>query len=381
MRFDISPTQQELIRQVRAGSDGILDGPLDRDPGADELRAAWQVAASRGLTGLCLPVEHGGRGLGALDTALCLEAMGAGILDTGFTFGIAAHLLACGVAIRDFASERIRAKLLPALTTGGWIAANAMTEAGAGSNVSSLRTTALRDGSTYVLNGSKSFVSNGPIADVLVVYAMTNPSAGYLGISAFVVDRDSPGVKIGPPLQKLGLLGCQAAAVTFDNCRVDADRLLGHEGDGSRIFQASMTWERACLPAIYLGVMATQLRQCVERARSRRQFGRPLTDFQAVSHRLAEMKQRLESSRLLLYRACWLLDQGDPSAAAAAALAKMTVSEAVVTNSLCAIHLHGADGHLRSSGIDAGLRDGLPSTIFSGSTEIQKEIVVNELLS
>jgi clorobiocin biosynthesis protein CloN3 len=381
MRFDLTDEQRELVREVRERADGVLDGPLPYEPDEGTVLDAWREAAARRLTGLCLPTGYGGRGLGALDTALCLEAMGASAMDTGFVFAVAAHLLACGVAIRDFGSVDTRAQILPGLASGRLVAANAMTEPGAGSDVSSLETTAARDGASYLLNGTKSFVSNGPIADILVTYATTDPAGGYLGISAFVVHRRTPGVKVGPPLGKPGLRGCLAAQVTFDDCRVDADRMLGPAGGGSVVFQASMVWERACLPAIYLGTMERQLARCVAHARSRRQFGRPLTEFQAVSHRLAVMKQRLESSRLLVYRSCWLLDRGDGSAPAHAALSKLTVSESVVANGLDTVHLHGSAGYLDSGGLAAGLLDGLPSTIFSGTTEIQKEIIVNGLLS
>ncbi|GIF46432.1 clorobiocin biosynthesis protein CloN3 [Asanoa ferruginea] len=380
MNFGLSAAQRRLLEEVAVAAEGILDGPLADDPDPAAVAKAWQVATDRGLTGLCVPVEHGGRGLGALDTALALEALGAAGLDTGFAFGIAAHLLACAVPIRDFGSGALHADLLRDLATGR-VAANAMTEPDAGSDVSRLATTAVPDGDGYRLDGIKSFVSNGPIADWLVVYATTDPAAGYLGVSAFAVPRTTPGVRIGPLLRKTGLRGCLAAEVTFAGCRVGAANLIGAAGAGSQIFQAGMHWERACLAAIYLGSMATQLRQCVAHARARRQFGRALTDFQVTAHRLAVMRQRLESGRLLLQRACWLLDEGDPEASTAAALAKVAVSEAVVANGLDAIQVHGSTGVLTATGVDAVLRDGLPSTIFSGSTEIQRDIIVAGLLS
>jgi clorobiocin biosynthesis protein CloN3 len=380
MKFDLSAAQRDLITEMTAAGQGVLDGPLADDPDPGRLAKAWQLAAERGLTGLCLPVTHGGRGLGALDTALALEALGASGLDTGFAFGLAAHLLACAVPVRDFGAARLRAELLPALAAGR-VAANAMTESGAGSDVSRLATTAVIDGDGFRIDGTKSFVSNAPVADHLIVYAATDPAAGYLGLSAFAVPAGTPGLRIGPPLRKIGLRGCLAAEVTFDGCRIGGDRLLGSAGAGSAIFQASMVWERACLPAIYLGSMAAGLRRCIEHARHRRQFGRPIADFQAVSHRLAGMHQRLEAARLLLYRACWSLDAGDPAAGAAAALSKVAVSEAVVANGLDAVQLHGAGGVLSETGVDAVLRDGLPSAVFSGSTDIQRELIVAGLLS
>jgi clorobiocin biosynthesis protein CloN3 len=342
-------------------------------------RDRWRVAAGLGLTGLCLPAEHGGGGLGALDTALCLEAATRGGADTGLAFAIAAHLLACGIPIRDFAAEPTRAELLTGLANGELVAANAMTEDEAGSDVSRLTTTAVRDGAGWRLDGVKSFVSNGPIADLLVTYAVTDPAAGHLGITAFAVPRHSPGVTVSPPLEKLGLHGCQAGRVEFAGCRVPDRYRLGDQGSGSAVFQHSMGWERACLFGIYLGSMEEQLRRAIRHAGQRRQFGRNIGDFQAVSHRIAGMKQRLEAARLLLYRACWALDRDTDDRMAAAALSKVAVSEAAVANGLDAIHLFGAAGYLVPTGIEAGLRDAIPAAIFSGTTEIQRDIIAREV--
>lgn len=372
MDFDLTPEQRDHAERIRTAAAEL---PLT-EPGGAAGRDAWHAAGKLGVTGLCLPEAYGGGGLGALDTALGLAAFCDGGADAGLAFGIAAHLLACGVPLAAHAAEPVRADLLRGMSAGTLIAANAMTEDDAGSDLSRLTTTAVPDGDAYVLNGVKSFVSNGPLADVFVTYAVTAPKSGYLGISAFAVPRDLPGLRAGAPLAKLGLDGCDAARVQFDGCRVPRQYLLSAENQGSAVFQSSMTWERACLPAIYLGVMDAQLRRCVAHVRARRQFGRRIGDFQAVSHRLAEMKRRLESSRLLLYRACWAIDRGDPAAAEAAALAKVTVAESAVANGIDAVRLFGGRGYLADIGIGRQLTDAVPMHIFSGTTEIQREIVV-----
>jgi alkylation response protein AidB-like acyl-CoA dehydrogenase len=377
MDFDLSNEQRErydrllaAVREQLGDPDLVGDGQL--------TRSVWKTAAGLGLTGLCLSTQDGGLGLGALDTALALEAFGRGCPDTGVAFAVAAHLLACAVAIRDFGATDIRGPLLAGLAGGDTIAGNAMTEDGAGSDVGALAATARREGDTYVLDGEKSFASNAPIADVLVTYAVTDPGAGFLGVSAFVVPVDLPGLTVSTPLPKMGLNACPTGRVRFDSCRVPASHLLGVEGQGGAVFQHSMVWERGCLFAVYVGLMERQLEQCVAHAHRRRQFGRRIGDFQAVSHRIVDMRQRLESARLLLYRACWLLDQGR-DAATNVALSKLAVSQAAVANSVDAIQIFGAAGYLTDNGIERQLRDCVPSTIFSGTSEMQRELVARGL--
>ncbi|WP_305788000.1 acyl-CoA dehydrogenase family protein [Symbioplanes lichenis] len=371
MDFDPSPEQRQRAASIRTAAGG-LPRPERGTPAGRDL---WEAAGKIGVTGLCLPADCGGGGLGALDTALALEAFRAGGADTGHSFGIAAHLLACGTVLAEHAHEPVRAELLRGLAAGTTIAANAMTEDEAGSDLSRLATTAVADGDSYVLNGVKSFVSNGPLADVVVTYAVTSPEAGYLGLSVFAVRTGSPGFRAGPALDKAGLAGCAAARVEFAGCRVPRSHLIGSEGQGSAIFQGSMAWERACLPAIYLGAMQEQLDQCLAHCRQRRQFGRRIGDFQAVAHRLATMRRRLESSRLLLYRACWLIDRDSPGAGEAVALAKVAVTEAAIANGVDAARLSGAQGYLAGAGVGSHLQDAVPLHIFSGTTDIQQEII------
>ncbi|MGW5352051.1 acyl-CoA dehydrogenase family protein [Streptomyces sp. NPDC004031] len=375
MDFELSPTQVERRAAVTAAVTRRLAAhETTTDP--ELVRLAWKNIAGSGLTGLCLPEEHGGSGLGALDTALALEAFGAACSDMGLVFGIAAHLLSCAVPVGEFGAEGAR-ELLAGMASGDVIAGNAMTEDEAGSDVGRIRTTATRTDGGYVLDGEKSFVSNAPVADVFVTYAVTDPAAGFLGISAFAVPRDLDGITVGEPLPKMGLDGCLAARVRFDGCVVPERYLLGAEGGGGAIFQHSMAWERGCLFAAYLGLMERQLAECVRHTTERRQFGRKIAGFQAVSHRVARMRQRLESARLLLYRACWLLDVGRTDVTAIA-MAKTAVSEAAVANSLDAVQLFGSAGYVAGAGIDQQLRDCLPTTIFSGTTEIQLELIARE---
>jgi clorobiocin biosynthesis protein CloN3 len=372
MDFELSPARQKRFAENVDAVERRFSDSASAYHGQAFDHDRWRAAAELGFTGLCIPESHGGSGFGALDTALGLQAFGRACPDTGLVFGVAAHLLACAVPVRDFGDAEVRDRFLPPLASGELIAANAITEDEAGSDTGTMTTTAVLDGDDYLLDGEKSFASNGAVADLFVTYAVTDAAAGFLGVSAFLVP--------GPPLEKMGLDGCVAARVRFSGCRIPAGHRLGPPGSGARVFRHSMDWERSCLFAVYVGLMERQLKQCVDHARRRQQFGRRIGDFQAVSHKIAAMAGRLEGARLLLYRACWLLDWNQPSdIAAAVSFAKIAVSEAAVANSLDAVQLFGGAGYLVADGVERQLRDSLPSTIFSGTTEIHREIIARGL--
>jgi alkylation response protein AidB-like acyl-CoA dehydrogenase len=309
-----------------------------------------------------------------------VEALGRGCEDAGLLFSACAHLFACVMPLVEHGSEAQKAALLPALCSGERIGANAITEAGAGSDVHAMKARAVpADGGGYLLTGEKSYVSNAPVADLFLAYAVTRPEHGYLGMSAFLVERECAGVTVGKPFHKLGLVGSPIASVYFDGCAVPEDRRLGADGQGATIFRSSMMWERACLFALYVGLMERTLERAVEHVRTRRQFKKPLGKHQAVAHRIADMKLRLESSRLLLYRACWSMDHTPDASRLDVALSKLAVSEAAVQSGLDAIHLFGGMGVVEETGIAAALRDAVPSTLFSGTSEIQKDLIAREL--
>ncbi|GAA3869810.1 acyl-CoA dehydrogenase family protein [Streptomyces sedi] len=377
MEFSWSAEQQE--RHTRT-----LDAVRRRFPetsGAPRVpysRSDWRALGELGLLGACVPTEYGGAGLGALDTARLYEALGEGCSDTGLVFAASAHLFACAVPLSDFGSEELRKRYLPGLVDGSTIAGNAMTEADAGSDISRLSVTATRVRGGYVLNGQKTFVSNGPVADLLVTYATTDPESGHLGQTAFVVEGTADGVSRSEPFEKMGLRSCPGGGVRFTDCFVSDDQVIGRPGMGAAIFQHSMGWERACLFAGYLGLSARLVDRAVAHARERRQSGRRIGAFQAVSHRIVDMKLRLESGRLLLYRACWEMDRGGP-ARLPVALSKLAVSEGTVASAMDAVRVFGGRGYLADEGIEAALRDAMPSVLFSGTNEIQKELVAREL--
>lgn len=377
MDLDLSPDQLQLVDAMRSAVAAELGGPAPADRATAFDRERWRAAGQLGLLGLCLPAEHGGGGLGALDTALCLEAFGYACPDMGLVFGASAHLLACALPIAKHGTKEARDELLQPLARGELVAANAITEDDAGSDISAQRCEAERQPGGYVLSGEKSFASNAPVADVLVTYAVSDPDAAFLGMTAFAIPSATPGVTRGAPMAKMGLEGCLAGRVAFAGCTVPERYRLGCEGQGGAIFQDSMGWERTCLFAAYVGLMERQLEACVAHVRERRQFGRRLSAFQAVTHRVADMVGRMEAARLLLYRACWLKDAGREDVTATA-LAKVAVSEASVANSLDAVQLFGGRGFLAADGVEEQLRDCVPTTIFSGTSEIHRELVARE---
>jgi len=377
MDFSWSPEQEELYeRALRFARERLSAGP----PSSHEpfSREEWRTLGEFGFLGLCLPSAQGGLGLDALTTARVVEALGRGCADTGLVFSAMAHLFACAMPILEHGNQAQRERMLPRLASGEWMGANAISEPEAGSDAFALKTRAERVEGGYVLSGTKSWVTNAPLADVFLVYAVTRPGAGFMGISAFLVERGTPGLTLGQPLEKVGLTRAPLAPIYLQECRVPSSALLGAEGKGAAIFRGSMQWERACLFAAYVGVMERTLERTVDFARQRRQFRRAIGKNQAVSHRIADMKQRLEASRLLLYRACWKMGRGE-DATLEVSLAKLAVSEAAVQSGLDAMQIHGGMGVIPEVGVERILRDALPSTLFSGTSEMQRDIIAAKL--
>ncbi|MGK5730886.1 L-prolyl-[peptidyl-carrier protein] dehydrogenase [Streptomyces sp. URMC 124] len=369
MNFDFdTETAQMRDMVVRFARRDLGDGTAAHDP--LEFRRRWQLAGKQGIVGASVPAAYGGSGLDAVTTAALMEALGYGCADQGFAFSVAAHLFAAVMPVTEFGTEEQKQRWLPPLASGEAIAAHAITEPHAGSDALNLRTRATRKGDAYVLNGSKCFTTNSPVADVFVLQAATSPGGGFFGLTTFVVEADTPGLTVGPRYDKVGLRGSPMADVHLADCVVPAANVLGEEGAGASIFSSSMKWERTCLFATYVGAMQRVLESTADYARDREQFGAAIGGFQAVSHRLVDMTIRLESARLLLYKAACGLAAGSDDEVAPA-LAKIAVSEAAVQLGLDAVQLRGALGILGGEA-ETFLRDALPSRIFSGTNEIQK---------
>jgi alkylation response protein AidB-like acyl-CoA dehydrogenase len=342
-------------------------------------RQRWQQAAQFGVLGLRTPVEFGGVEVSTVETLLSFEGLGLGSADPGFVFSLASQVFAMQTALIEAGSPEQKRQWLPPLCRGEAIGSFAMSEPEAGSDVAAITTTAQRlaDGRMR-LDGVKAWVTLAPVADVVIVFATTDPTRGRWGITAFLVPIETPGLHVGPIEAKSGLHSCPFSRIVFDGCVVDTTAVLGAIGAGAAIFASAVEAERAFLYAAQLGAMERILERCIDRARRRTQFGQAIGSFQAVSHRIATMKLRHEAARLLVYKAAALNDLG-ASVTMAAALAKLQTSESAVESALDAVHIHGAEGYAESAGIELELRDALGGLVYSGTSDIQRNIVARLL--
>ncbi len=379
MDFELSDDILALQTEMRTLATGPLAGSaIDRDRDAAFWVDGWRAAADAGVLRLPVSADAGGRGLGLLATIVAMETLGRHCDDLGLLFAINAHLWAGVIPIERFGTDEQKARWLPGLLDGSMIAGHGATEPDAGSDIFGMRSTARRDGDDWILDGVKSFVANGPVADVFVVYATTDPAKGELGVTAFIVPKNTPGLVVTEPLDKTGLRTAPSGGLRLEGCRVGSDALLGREGDGAACFNCSMEWERGAILAMHVGRMERQLHDAVAFVKRRTQFGRPIGSFQSVANRIVDMKLRLDTSRPLVRRIGHLKDAGR-QAMLEAAVAKLHVSEAAVQSSLDAVQVMGSRGYLREGVVERDLRDALGARIYSGTNEMQRVMIARLL--
>jgi alkylation response protein AidB-like acyl-CoA dehydrogenase len=375
MDFSFDPEQLSYKKSVLefARNELVRDVvPLDRNSDFD--REGFLQCARFGIQGLPIPEQYGGSAADPLTVVVAMEALGYACKDNGLLFSINAQMWSFELPILEFGSEQQKMRYLPRLCSGEMIGVHAMTEPQSGSDAFDLRTEAVKRDGRYVLNGSKMFITNAPVADSILVFASVDRSKGLQGISAFIVDKGTPGFSVSKHVEKMGLRTSPMGEIVLEDCEIPEENRLGAEGAGAAIFNCSMEWERGAILANYLGTMQRQIETCVKYARERKQFGKPIGKFQAVAHRIANMKVRLETSRWLVYRVGWLKQQGK-SAVMDAAIAKLYVGENLVQCCQDAIQIHGAYGYMTDPGIERDLRDSISSTIYSGTSEIQRNII------
>ena len=375
MDFSLTDDQNELVESIEKFARKELSDDIDEnDRNGTFNYAQWEKCAEFGIMKLAFPEEYGGLGLGTQTLALAFEALGYGARDAGLVHAILAHILT-GIHILNFGTEEQKIKYIPEICSGSMIGAEGMTEADAGSDFLSILTRADKSVGGYTINGSKMFISNGPICDFCVVYAISDPARKSMGrISCFIINKGTEGFEHGKPLEKMGLRTLQNCELVFTDCHVPASALLGREGLGTTMFSIVMEFERILLFATYTGTMRNIIEAAVSYAKTRTQFGQPILNQQSISHKIADMQTDLELSKLILYKAAWKKSLGR-TALLEASMCKLTISEALKRVCLNAMQIHGAYGYMREYDIEREVRDSLGATIYSGTSEIQRNII------
>lgn len=379
--MDFSWTEEQLAYQkavIDFARKELNADRIENDHAGTFPRDKWMKCARFGIQGLPFPEEYGGANADIMTTMLTMEGLGYGCRDNGLIFAINAQMWSVMMPIFSFGSEEQKRKYLPGMCNGSLIGAHGMTEPDSGSDAYSLRMTATRCDGGYILNGSKMFVTNAPVADLAVVFATVDPAKKMWGITAFVVEKGTPGFTVSRELDKMGLRTSPMGELVFQDCFVPEEARVGPEGAGARIFNDSMEWERSCILASHIGAMERQLEYAIQYARERSQFGQPIGKFQSVANRIVDMKVRLETARLLLYKVAWLKKMGK-TAVMEAAIAKLYLSESFVQSSLDAIRTLGSYGYMTEFEVERDLRDAVGGTLYSGTSDIQRNIIARML--
>ncbi len=370
-------TEQKLIQENIIGfaQKQLNNNIIERDRNQQFLPELWKKCAEHKLMGLPVEEKFGGAGLDPVSSVLALEALGYGSDDGGLNFSICAHLLACVVPIWKYGNENQKKKYLPDLCNGKKIAVNAMTESESGSDVFNIKTTAKKHENGFLINGSKTFCSNGPVGDLILVYALTDESKGYYGgITAFIVDKNAKGYSVGQKYEKMGLRTSGISEVIFESVFVSEEDIIGGVGGGATVFNHSMEWERTGIAACHVGTMRKLLEKSIDYVQNRKSGNEVIGKKQAIAHRIANMKVQLEAASLLTYKAATGLEKNKENMIHAAS-AKLFVSEAFVSSAIDTMQIFGGNGYMTEYSIERIVRDALGSTVYSGTSDIQRNII------
>ncbi|HWP60684.1 MAG TPA: acyl-CoA dehydrogenase [Candidatus Acidoferrales bacterium] len=378
MDFELTEEQRMVQQTVRAFVEKEVK-PVASQLDREGVYAAELVnkLAEIGLLGMFVPTEFGGSGMDYVCYILAMEEVAKSWASLGALVTVN-NSLTCEPILR-FGTEAQKRKYLPRLASGEFLGCYALTEPGAGSDAGSIQTRALPDGASFVLNGNKIFVTNGKHAKVAIVYAVTAPEQGKKGISAFLVEKDTPGFSVGKIEDKLGLRGSDTAELIFEDCRVPRENLLGRENEGFKIALATLDGGRIGIAAQAVGIAQGCLEEAIAHAKERRQFGRPIADFQAIQWMLADMATEIEAARLLTQRAAWLR-QENKKVTRAAAMAKLFASETANRAAYKALQIFGGYGYIKDFPVERFFRDARITTLYEGTSEIQRLVIARELL-
>jgi len=374
--------EQKLIQDTarRLAEDRVapLAATLDRGEGRDQFLDNLRVLAENGFMGLNVSADYGGTEAGAVSFALTVEEMGRACASTGVTISVTNMV---GEVIQSVGSEEQKARYLPKLCDGTYPAGGfCLTETGAGSDPSMMKTRAVMDGNEWVLNGAKLFISSAEYAGVFVVWAVTDPDAPRgKGISCFLVEAGTAGMTIGKAEKKMGQTGSATNEVLFENCRIPADSLMGDLHDGFRIAVGELTGGRIGVAALSLGIARAAMEAAKAYVVERQQFGKKIADMQGIQWMIADRETELEAARLLVLQAAWLKENGRPYAKEAS-MAKLFASEAAQRATYAALQMHGGAGYTQELPLERFARDARITTIYEGTSEIQRLIIARETM-
>lgn len=374
MDFMLTKEQKQYRREIINFAKNNLNDEEYLEKFSEDM---WKKISDFGFLGLVIDEESGGLGENYLTAAVALEALGYGCENNGFVFVVNNHIWVSQNLIYLYGKKESKDKYLPDMIEGKKIGAIAITEADSGSDALSMGTYAYEQDGNYILNGSKMFISNGPIADVFIVFAVTQkePKKGY---TAFIVEKDFPGVHIGKDIEKMGLGACPTCEITFTNCVVPRENIIGEINEGQNILTNALEWERCYEFAPHIGAMQRVMEKCITYVNQRKQFGKPIKDYQAISHKISDMKISIEMARLMLYKIAWLKDN-KRSAYFEVSIFKVFVSENYIKTCRDALQIFGAYGYTKEYSIERELRDALACSIYSGTNEMQRNTIFQML--
>lgn len=376
--MEFSFTEEQLMfkeQVIKFAKKEIVPRVQEHDMAAKFDFESWHKLGEFGILGLHFPEEYGGSGADVMTCILAAEALGEAGVDGGLTLAYGAHTYLCADNIFTHGNEEQRKKYVPKLASGEWIGCMGLTEPNAGSDVASMRCRADKQDGGYLLNGTKMFITNGGIADIAVVFAKTDPKGGHAGISAFIVEKGMKGFSAGKKLNKMGVRSSVTSELIFDDCFVPAENLLGFEGAGFLMSMQTVEWDRSALLAPMIGAGQYVIDKCCTYALEREQFGRSISKFQAVKHKIADNKIYLEAARTLAYRIGWYKDKGRGLNHLEAAVAKLFVGDWSLKPINDAVVLHGGYGYCHEYDVERLFRDSRLAPIGGGTSDIQKMII------
>ena len=378
MNFQLSEEHQQLREMVRDFAiNEVAPTAAERDEEERFDRAIFDKMAELGLTGIPWPEEYGGAGFDFLAYCIAVEELSRVCASTGVT--LSAHTSLAGWPVYKFGTEEQKQKYLRPMAEGKKIGAYGLTEPGSGSDAGGMKTYAVEDGDHYVLNGSKIFITNGGVAEIYIVFAVTDPEAGSRGTTAFIVESDYPGFSVGKKEAKLGIRSSPTTEIIFENVRVPKENILGKVGEGFKVAMQTLDGGRNGIAAQAVGIAQGALDAAVEYAKERVQFGKPIATNQGVSFKLADMATQIEASRLLTYQAAWL-ESNDLSYGKASAMAKLLAGDTAMSVTTEAVQVFGGYGYTKDYPVERYMRDAKITQIYEGTQEIQR-LVISRMLT